>query len=78
MVREEGVDVPFMESAVTRKPAGKIDLVVASDRTKLQWCGMEMQAVYFSGPGRRVRSTGAPATRLAVLDHGAHNAPSCG
>ena len=43
-------EVPFMESSVTRKPAGKIDLVVASDRTGLQWFGLEIQAVYFSGP----------------------------
>jgi len=31
------------------KPAGKIDLVVATDNQELRWFGLEVQAVYFSG-----------------------------
>lgn len=45
-------EIPFMESITTQKPAGKIDLVVG--RTfddRLEWYGLEIQAVYFSGPG---------------------------
>ena len=44
-------EVPFMQSSVTEKPAGKIDLVVASDAGAGRWFGLEIQAVYFSGPG---------------------------
>ena len=45
-------EVPFMRSASTDRPAGKIDLVVARDRSgELTWYGLEIQAVYFSGPG---------------------------
>ncbi len=45
-------EVPFMESTTTSKPAGKIDLVVArTARDRLEWYGLEIQAVYFSGPG---------------------------
>lgn len=46
-------EVPFMRSVATRKPAGKIDLVVArsEDDGQLRWCALEIQAVYFSGPG---------------------------
>jgi hypothetical protein len=41
-----------MRSVATRKPAGKIDLVVAQHEDgRLQWCALEIQAVYFSGPG---------------------------
>ena len=43
-------EVSFMEGTVTGKPAGKIDLVIASDDAgKLRWYGLEIQAVYFSG-----------------------------
>lgn len=43
-------EVPFMASTGTAKPAGKIDLVVAKvDGTALDWYGLEIQAVYFSG-----------------------------
>ena len=41
-----------MQSISTEKPAGKIDLVIGrtvSDR--LDWYGLEIQAVYFSGHG---------------------------
>ena len=57
-------EVPFMVGS-TGKPAGKIDLVVATEQPRLHWCGLEMQAVYFSGPGmddefvRLVRDEGA-------------------
>ena len=41
-----------MRAANTDRPAGKIDLVVARDRSgELTWYGLEIQAVYFSGPG---------------------------
>lgn len=41
-------EVPFM-IARSGKPAGKIDLVVATDNQDLRWFGLEVQAVYFSG-----------------------------
>ncbi len=45
-------EIPFMESIATNKPAGKIDLVVArATDDRLDWYGLEIQAVYFSGPG---------------------------
>ncbi len=45
-------EIPFMESIITNKPAGKIDLVVARTAAdRLEWYGLEIQAVYFSGPG---------------------------
>ncbi len=45
-------EIPFMQSVTTNKPAGKIDLVVAkTERDRLEWYGLEIQAVYFSGPG---------------------------
>lgn len=45
-------EVPFMHSTVTDKPAGRIDLVLASDDdNRLFWYGLEIQAVYFSGAG---------------------------
>ena len=41
-----------MRSVTTSKPAGKIDLVVAqAEAGRLEWYGLEIQAVYFSGPG---------------------------
>ena len=45
-------EIPFMQSVTTAKPAGKIDLIVAkTEGERLEWYGLEMQAVYFSGPG---------------------------
>lgn len=45
-------EVPFMESTATGKPAGMIDLVVARNSDGiLDWYGLEVQAVYFSGTG---------------------------
>ena len=45
-------EIPFMQSTTTNKPAGKIDLVVARTAgERLEWYGLEIQAVYFSGPG---------------------------
>ena len=45
-------EIPFMQSISTDKPAGKIDLVVAkTEGNRLDWYGLEIQAVYFSGPG---------------------------
>ncbi len=41
-------EVPFM-LARSGKPAGKIDLVVATGGQELRWFGLEVQAVYFSG-----------------------------
>ena len=47
-------EVPFMANTLTGKPAGKIDLVVAETRHgRLNWHGLEIQAVYFSGLGMR-------------------------
>jgi hypothetical protein len=43
-------EVAFMQSSSTGKPAGKIDLVIADSAAKgMQWFGLEIQAVYFSG-----------------------------
>ena len=44
-------EVPFMRNTNTSRPAGKIDLVVAVDQHELRWFDLEIQAVYFSGPG---------------------------
>ena len=45
-------EVPFMHGTSTKKPAGKIDLVVASLlNDEIKWYGLEIQAVYFSGRG---------------------------
>ena len=45
-------EVPFMRGTGTDRPAGKIDLVVAKTTNGgLNWYGLEIQAVYFSGPG---------------------------
>jgi hypothetical protein len=45
-------EVPFMEGTSTGRPAGKIDMVVArTSESSLVWYGLEIQAVYFSGPG---------------------------
>ena len=38
-----------MQSVVTQRPAGKIDLILAADQHELKWFGLEIQAVYFSG-----------------------------
>ena len=41
-----------MQGTNTNKPAGKIDLVVAKTSNEgVQWHGLEIQAVYFSGKG---------------------------
>lgn len=41
-----------MQSTATDKPAGMIDLIVARDSDAvLDWYGLEVQAVYFSGTG---------------------------
>ncbi len=45
-------EVAFMVGTKTNKPAGKIDLVVAKTVDGgIVWHGLEIQAVYFSGPG---------------------------
>ena len=42
-------EVPFMTGTSTGKPAGMIDLVVARNTDgRLDWYGLEIQAVYFS------------------------------
>ena len=44
-------EVGLMEGTETGKPAGKIDMVVAASAdAELRWFGLEVQAVYFSGP----------------------------
>ena len=44
-------EVPFMNSPATNRPAGLIDLVLADEAKGLKWVGLEIQSVYFSGPG---------------------------
>lgn len=45
-------EAPFMQGTSTGRPAGKIDMVVArAVDGNLQWYGLEIQAVYFSGKG---------------------------
>ncbi len=45
-------EVAFMRNPNTGRAAGMIDLVVATDPNgRIEWYGMEMQAVYFSGSG---------------------------
>lgn len=44
-------EIPFMTSTVTGKAAGRIDIVLAEVNGGLAWFGLEIQAVYFSGPG---------------------------
>ena len=45
-------EVAFMHGTGTDKPAGKIDMVVArTSGGTLEWYGLEIQAVYFSGIG---------------------------
>ena len=45
-------EIPFMQSTSTERPAGKIDLVVGRvGNGELRWYALEIQAVYFSGPG---------------------------
>lgn len=45
-------EVPFMVSTVkAERAAGKIDLVIAAERDRLEWHALEVQAVYFSGDG---------------------------
>ena len=44
-------EVGFMQGTTTGRSAGKIDMVVARDTGDgLSWYGLEVQAVYFSGP----------------------------
>ena len=45
-------EIPFMQSTSTERPAGKIDLVIGRVGSgELHWYALEIQAVYFSGPG---------------------------
>ncbi len=45
-------EIPFMLGTKTKKPAGKIDLVVAkTSNGEVIWHGLEIQAVFFSGSG---------------------------
>ena len=45
-------EVPFLRSTATGKAAGKIDMVVAErSQGAVNWYGLEIQAVYFSGEG---------------------------
>lgn len=48
-------EVPFMHSIDTNKPAGKIDIVICRETANnIEWYGLEIQAVYFSGPGMEI------------------------
>ena len=44
-------EVPFMRAPDTGRAAGRIDWIVALDENASRWYGLEVQAVYFSGPG---------------------------
>lgn len=45
-------EVPFMRNPRTGRAAGMIDLIVAKrPNGEIEWYGMEIQAVYFSGTG---------------------------
>ena len=45
-------EIPFMQSTSTDRPAGKIDMVIGKiGDNELRWYALEIQAVYFSGPG---------------------------
>ena len=45
-------EIPFMQSTITDRPAGKIDLVIGREGAgELRWYALEIQAVYFSGHG---------------------------
>ena len=45
-------EVAFMHGTGTGKAAGKIDLIVAREASEqIEWHGLEIQAVYFSGKG---------------------------
>ncbi len=49
-------EVAFMQGTVTKRAAGKLDLVVAWKRQDgIQWYGLEIQAVYFSGRGMKTQ-----------------------
>jgi hypothetical protein len=62
-------EVPFMESTSTGKTAGRIDLVLANDDDgNLRWFGLEIQAVYFSGPGM-------PSEFESIRGHNARSIP---
>ena len=46
------VEVPFLRSEKSERHVGRIDMVlVHQDGDAMDWCAVEMQAVYFSGPG---------------------------
>ena len=60
-------EVPFMLSTSTGKPAGKIDLVIASRQPGFRWFGLEFQAVYFSGAGMEAE--------FMALRQGQHDQP---
>lgn len=46
-------EVPFMKSPETGREAARIDLVVSGTESATQWYGLEIQAVYFSGPAMK-------------------------
>lgn len=47
-------EVPFMRSPSTNKAAGLIDLILADGLDGPEWYGLEIQAVYFSGPNMSI------------------------
>ncbi len=62
-------EVAFMLGTATGRPAGKIDLVLAKNADQqLDWYGLEIQAVYFSGNGMR--------SEFAAMLHDDHIRPS--
>ena len=78
-------EIPFMQSVTTDKPAGKIDLIVAKTAgDRLEWYGLEIQAVYFSGQGclhsskfsQLMRTPFRRTLTIPVVRTGVHRAPS--
>lgn len=61
-------EVAFMWGTATGKPAGKIDLVLAKNAgQQLDWYGLEIQAVYFSGNAMR--------SEFTAMQHDDHTSP---
>ena len=60
-------EVPFMRSPTTNKAAGLIDVVLINGKDVHEWYGLEIQAVYFSGPSM--------STEFEILEHDNQSRP---
>ena len=65
----EAREVPFMRSPETSREAGRIDLVIAGESAAVDWYGLEIQAVYFSGDSM-------DREFLALRDHAGDSLPA--